>query len=321
MESRAHALAAGTFAIVLILLAVGMFLWLTRDTTIKTRYVLTTPGNVTGLKAQAPVRYKGLDVGSVESIEFDPARPGDLLVYIRVNDDTPITTRTFAELGLLGVTGLSFVQLLEPSTKSSVASQPRDPLSAIPLQPSLFDRVADSGERLVAQSEAITQRVNRLLDEPRQQELFAAVADIRETTRKFGTLADELRPAAQAVPALAADARRTLGNADALIGDLRSVTQATEKRLVAIDNAAAAVQEGANKFAATADEFRDVSRNLNAVALPRASRLIGDLSRSSQSAQRVLERVGEEPHSLLFGPSGGRPGPGEPGFSFKEQRP
>jgi phospholipid/cholesterol/gamma-HCH transport system substrate-binding protein len=320
MESRAHALAAGLFTIVLLITSIAMFLWLTRDTTIKTRYVLSTKGNVTGLKSQAPVRYKGLDVGSVEAIEFDPTRAGDLLIYIRVTDETPITNRTFAELGMLGVTGLSFVQLLEPPPKAGVRSAPRDPLTPIPLQASLLERVADSAENLASQGEEIAKRLNALLSDERQKELYAAVADIRSTTVKFGALADDLRPAAQSLPAFATEARKVMTNADSLVTDLRGVTERVNQRLGGVDAAMASVKEATVKLSDAADDVRLTARSFNEQTLPRVNRLALDLTRSTHTATRIIDRIGDEPHSVLFGSSPGKPGPGEPGFSFKDQR-
>jgi phospholipid/cholesterol/gamma-HCH transport system substrate-binding protein len=321
MESRAHALAAGLFAITLLIAAVAMFLWLTRDTTIRTRYILTAQGNVTGLKAQAPVRYKGLDVGSVESIEFDESRPGDILVYIRVNDETPITTRTVGELGMLGVTGLSFVQLQEPPSKPGVPrAPPRKREVPIPLQASLLERVADAGEALVAQSEEASRRVSNLLSDGRQTQFFAAIEEIGGAARKFGVLADELKPASRAIPQLAAQANKTLTNADRLVTDLRGVASTANTKLAQLDDTTGALREGALKIGQTADELRTATALVTATTVPHLNRLIADASRGSKSVARTLDELAANPQSVLFGAAAPTPGPGEPGFSFKDQK-
>lgn len=321
MESRAHALAAGLFAITLLVTTVAMFLWLTRDTTIKTRYTLTATGNVTGLKAQAPVRYKGLDVGSVESIEFDPDRPGDILVFIRVNDETPITARTVAELGLLGVTGLSFVQLLEPPTKPGAQrAAARNPQVPIPLQPSLFDRVADAGEGFVTQSEEAARRLNSLLSDQRQKEFFTAINDIGGAARKLGSLADDLKPATHAIPQIAGDARRALLNTDGLVTDLRNVASNANQKLALLDDAANAVKQGTHKLAQTADDLRAATQTVTTTTVPNLNRMIADASRGSRSVTRTFDLLAAEPQSVLFGAAAAKPGPGEPGFSFRDQK-
>lgn len=66
---------------------------------------------MTGLQSQASVRYRGVRVGRVLSIALDRATPGNVLIRIAVDQDTPVTLTTFASLGFQGVTGLAFIQL------------------------------------------------------------------------------------------------------------------------------------------------------------------------------------------------------------------
>jgi phospholipid/cholesterol/gamma-HCH transport system substrate-binding protein len=320
MESRSQALAAGFFAITLLAAAIAMFLWLTRDTTIKTRYVLVAQGNVTGLKSQAPVRYKGLDVGSVESLEFDQSRPGDIRIYIRVQDETPITTATFAELGLLGVTGLSFVQLLEPPARPGAArAEARDPSVPIPLRASLVERVSEVGESFVAQSDEVTRRINAMLHDKRQQELFAAVGALRTAAERVGLLAQGLEPAAAALPAIAADTRKVLASADGLMQSATAMTEDVRAKLASIDAAALSLKLNADKVGSTADDLSLAARALARETTPSLARLIAEASRGSRGATRLIERIADEPQSLLFGASAARPGPGEPGFRTAQQ--
>ena len=112
MENRAYALAAGAFVLLLGAALVAGVLWLNRDERVGgAPYEVTTTRAVSGLKVEAPVRYRGVDVGKVESIRFDPSEPGRVVIGITVDPATPLTRSTYAQLGFQGVTGLSFVQL------------------------------------------------------------------------------------------------------------------------------------------------------------------------------------------------------------------
>ena len=111
MENKAHALAAGIFVIAVAALLAGLAMWLTRDQTDYRVYELSSKESVSGLQPQAAVRYKGVAVGKVQSIGFDPQTTGHVLIRIAVNTDAPISPTTFATLGYQGVTGLAHIQL------------------------------------------------------------------------------------------------------------------------------------------------------------------------------------------------------------------
>ena len=83
MENKAHALAAGAFVLVLGATLVALAIWLTRDGRMRNVYEMSTRDAVSGLVSQAAVRYRGIDVGRVVSIGFDPQITGNVLVRKR----------------------------------------------------------------------------------------------------------------------------------------------------------------------------------------------------------------------------------------------
>ena len=111
MENKAHALAAGLFVLIVSALVAGLGMWLTRDAGNYHAYELSSRAGVSGLQSQAAVRYKGVAVGKVTHIGFDPQINGNVLIRIAVHENTPLTPSTFAVLGYQGVTGLAYVLL------------------------------------------------------------------------------------------------------------------------------------------------------------------------------------------------------------------
>ncbi len=58
---------------------------------------MSTKDGVSGLQPQATVRYKGVPVGKVVRIGFDPQISGNVLIRIAVGPrDTPVTPATYA---------------------------------------------------------------------------------------------------------------------------------------------------------------------------------------------------------------------------------
>ena len=250
MENKSHALAAGIFVIVVTALLAGLAIWLTRDNANYDLYELTTSDGVSGLQPQAAVRYKGVAVGKVQRIGFDPQVSGNVLIRIAVNHNAPVSPTTFATLGYQGVTGLAHV-LLDDATQP-LPQLPPGPsgLPRLTLKPSPFGRIAEQAPNILAQVEEATRRINQLLGDENQQRITQALGNIGQTAgsvnaltqRLDATLQNRLDPALAALPPLADDARHTLKSLQqagtsvtAMANDIRTTTQRLSAEGGAID--------------------------------------------------------------------------------------
>ncbi|HEY6241498.1 MAG TPA: MlaD family protein [Burkholderiales bacterium] len=292
MENKAHALAAGVFTIVLAAALVAAGLWFRKDDIRLAQYVVSTTSSVSGLRLEAPVRYRGVQVGLVEAIKIEPGVSGRINIRIGVQEDTPITRSTYAQLGYQGVTGLAYVSLNDDGSSSELLkSAGREPPS-IGMRPSIFD----SGLDLVAAVNELAGRMNDLLNKENRQLVGRALAGIEQASRQTAVLAERLQPGAQEVPVLMADARK-------LIASLGSLSGKLEQRSAAFD-----------RMAASLEEVGTAARSFNDETLPRFNALVEQLNRDTRSLDRVLNALSENPQSFVFGAPRGKPGPGEPGF-------
>ena len=91
MENRSHALMTGFFTLTLLVAAILFGVWFNRDRVERVPYLLATTLSVPGLNPQATVRYRGLEVGKVDAIDFDTQKAGQILVHISVAPDTPFS--------------------------------------------------------------------------------------------------------------------------------------------------------------------------------------------------------------------------------------
>lgn len=273
MENRSYALAAGAFVLLLGLGVVASSLWFGHDT-VKTRnYMLASRYAVTGLNPEAQVRYRGVLVGKVTTIDFDPADPRTILIGISVQDNTPITAGTYGRLELQGVTGLSYVMLEDDGNHPG-------PLAAggttrIEVQPSFFDSITASGQDVVRDVDQVAKRVNLLLSDDNQRQLMATLHNLEQASGKLVVLAQALEPTVKALPTLA------------------------ERSTVLVDHGTAVTDGLANE------------------TLPRVNALLDDIQHSAHSLDRLVDRLEQQPHSLIFGRDPAPPGPGEPGFQAR----
>ena len=317
MENKAHAIAAGTFVLVVASLLIALAVWLTRDTGERAIYDMSTRDAVTGLQSQAAVRFRGVDVGKVIFIGFDSKVPGNVLVRISVDTTTPITRSTFGTLGFQGVTGLSFIQLDDTGTDMVALVQDEANPPRIPLKPGLLAKLTAQGEKIMAQVDQVTARINTLLNDENQKALVGAVNRIGDAAgsvdklavRIDSTVATKLDP----MIASADKTMKSLQSASDEIAKTASDFDKTAVRLNAKDGPIDKLAEGAQTLSHSAETFGEAT-------LPRINRVAEDTSRTVKRLSRTVSSINDNPQSLIFGNGPAQPGPGEQGFAPGEKK-
>ena len=311
MENKAHALIAGLFTVILAVGVVLAAMWFSGETYEKAYYVLESKYPVTGLNEQALVRYRGVNVGKVTSIEFDPKDPALILVGIAIQSDMGLTKSTYAELRYQGVTGLSYVMLDDPRTNPERLPPASEQGSVrIPIRESLFSSLADATQQALGDLREVMKRINVLLGDENQAQIARTLANVEAATRRITTLAEAMEPAARGSESLVAEARKTFQSADRLVGELAATNRDLAKRLEAVNRAAESAEKAGGAIGALADAVA-------AETLPRINILADELARTSRSLDRLASEIKEQPQSLVFGRKPGRPGPGETGFDTR----
>lgn len=315
MENKAHALAAGIFVVVVAALLVGLASWLSRDTGDRDTYEISTRETLTGLQSQAPVRFRGVDIGKVSRIGFDPKQQGNVLIRLQVDRDAPLTRGTFATLSFQGVTGLAFVQLDDNGQQPTRLQPDNDNPPRIPLRPGLLAKLEDKGEVIVDKVTEVAERLARVLNDDNQRRLSEMLANLGQAADSAGALAQRmdatvqrrLDPAlAEAVPTM----KSVQKSADE-ISRTASEFGATAKRLNQPDGPIDRLAEGTQALSHAADSF-------NAATLPRINRVTEDAGRAVRQLGRTMNNINDNPQSLIFGSGKAQPGPGEPGFAPPE---
>jgi phospholipid/cholesterol/gamma-HCH transport system substrate-binding protein len=345
MENKSHALAAGAFVVLIAALLVALAAWLTRDTQIRDSLEFSTRESVTGLQPQAAVRYRGISVGKVESIGFDPQVTGNVLVRLAIDDGTPITQSTYAVLGYQGVTGLAYVQLDDGGESKERLDLAGTTVARIPLRPSLLTRLSDQGANILAQVEETSKRLNLLLAPENQKVFIGSLQAIGQSAQQVGMTSKRLEavvdaqfgPQNTSIPALVRDTRQTMRSLQATGADLTSAANAFEKASDAFSITSrdwsiasqSVVQLGQrlNEPGGLLDRAGEGTsalsqglNTLNAATIPRATRAIDDIAKTARNADRAIGSLSDNPQSLIFGNGATPPGPGEPGFAPPAKR-
>jgi phospholipid/cholesterol/gamma-HCH transport system substrate-binding protein len=311
MENKAHALAAGIFVVVIAALLVALAAWLTRDTGERDPYEISTRETVTGLQPQAAVRYRGVDIGKVEAIGFDPKTQGNVLLKLAIDRDAPVTRDTFATLSFQGVTGLAFIQL-DDSGKPAPRLAPEDGHPPrIPLKPGLLSKLAARGDQIMERVDQIFERVNQVLGEDNQRHFAAAMANLDDASADAGKLAKRLdSTVANRVDPALAEATSTFRSVRKSSDEVEKTAAdfgQTVRRLNQKDGPMDRLADGTEALSHAADSF-------NSATLPRINRVTEETSRAVRQLGRTVNTINDNPQALIFGAGAVTPGPGEDGF-------
>lgn len=295
MENRSHALIAGLFTLLLLLGSLAAIWWFggkrepTRD------FIVVTRQNVTGLGPQGQVRYRGIAVGKVQSIELDPQDGRNILVRIGVNEQVPVTRGTTAKLGFQGVTGIAHVLLEETGRDPTPLLSNDGTPPRIAMQASLIEELSEVGTQTMREARDFLAAANQLLN-----------ADNR---KRIAHTLDNLDAGSTHAAEIAAQMHVLLSPEN---------VRAFNSMLARLESASGEAAPTLREARATLVSLRTTSERLDqTLGNPSSSsvnELLAELSTTSRQLQRLLRKLEDSPQSLVLGPPPAMPGPGEAGF-------
>jgi phospholipid/cholesterol/gamma-HCH transport system substrate-binding protein len=300
MERDAKYAAVAVFAMLAIAAAVAFVWWYSdrgerRDFV---RYEIYFDGSVSGLARASPVRYLGVDVGRVRSLSIARDNPSRVRVIAEVDSETPISGATRARLGLLGLTGLLYIDLQQDPT-----ADPTRVLGEGQRHPVILSRKGDIEafvERLpdlLGDTARLVERVEGLLTDKNLQAVSTALANVETASRDLPAIT---RSAAE----LAEELRTTSAEVSALTRKAHAVADTAGPQIAA---SLAGVQATAEKMSRTADSLERIVAGNEASLAQFASSGVADLQalavdlRGASEEVRALARgLRDRPSSLLI---------------------
>lgn len=128
-------------------------------------YRIHFPESVSGLTVGDPVKYRGVDVGTVKSMIIDPDNSRLVRVEVRLRKETPVKTDTRASLTLKGITGVVYIELNggDPAAQTLLAATPPGKMPEIPSEKSGLKAMLDELPKLVKKFGAIEDQVGKVV--------------------------------------------------------------------------------------------------------------------------------------------------------------
>jgi len=299
MERDAKYAAVAIFALLSIASAVAFVWWYSGrgDRRDYDYYEIYFNGSVSGLARASPIRYLGVDVGRVRSLSVDKLNPGRVKVIAAIDSTAPISRATLARLGLLGLTGLLYIDL-QLDEVAGAASEPLPQGEEYPVINSRKGDIEEFVEKLpdaIGRAAVVMERVGRLLSDENLKSVHDTLANLHEASTDLPAVAKETK-------ALAADLQRTARQATELAAGFQQTVDRSQPDLQAT---LGSVRTTAERLSRTADSLdRIVVGNEGALAQFAGSagelqQLVIDARDASAEVRALARSLRENPSSLL----------------------
>ena len=312
METKVNYAVVGAFVLVLGAALIAGVLWLASGGGFQKKYDLylaLVGESVAGLNLNAPVKYRGVDVGKVREIRLDPRNPEQVRLIFAIEHGTPIRENTEAVLKTQGLTGIAYVEL----DGGSVASPPLRAVApeiypVIRTRPSLSARLENVLTTVLAKLDATSDSVNKVLSEEN-------VAAFKSTLADLSVVAHTVAARKDSIDAGMADAARTLDNSarlslrlDSQLGPLLERMGRSADAVRNLGDEAARASASAGK---TVDSVGADVKRFTADSLPELQSLLGEMHVLTASLRRLVDETERNPRGFLFGRKPVPEGPGE----------
>jgi phospholipid/cholesterol/gamma-HCH transport system substrate-binding protein len=308
LEAKFNFAVVGAFVLFFGTALIGGVLWLTSGRYYGKSYDTYTSlmtESVAGLNLNAPVKYRGVDVGYVRRIALNPANVEEVELTLLLLRGTPVKEDTTAILQSQGLTGIAYVELTGGRKDSPpLVAKRGEAFPVIRSGPSLFVRLDTLATTLADKTSRALDSVNATLDADNRRAIAQVLADLRVVTR---TLAAR----STTIDAALADAGRTSANAAKFTAGLPGLVQRIERSADAFDRMTANLAATGASAGQMLDGSRaDVAR-FTGETLPEVRQLVNDLRETASTLRRATTELERNPNLLIYGRPSAKPGPGE----------
>ncbi len=320
MEPKVNYLLVGIFVLVLGVVLLTVVVWLGKGdyTGAYERYHAFMQESVAGLSVNSPVKYRGVEVGSVADIRLNPDNPEEVRLTLDIVRGTPIKEDTIAVLHVQGLTGFAIIDLTGGTRDSPpLTAKLGQEYPVIQTAPSLLARLDSAVSRLLdtrtlssalVSVDALAQDARAVIDEENRAALRQILKDLSALSR---TLAERSHVVDQGVIQAARTAenlaRLTTRMNEQMPGLLERANRSAEAMRVLTEELA----RTGKSIGATVEEAKPNVERFSRETLAETGLLVSELRQLTATLNRVARDLERDPNALVLGRAPRPKGPGE----------
>lgn len=243
--------------------------------------------SLSGLEEGADVKFRGVRIGKISRISYDPADLTRIKVEFRIRYDFPMKEDMFVETGFLGITGLRYVEVLGGSNDS----QPLKAGSELPSKPSIMASITGKTDVIIEKIEILLNHLAVFTHPDSLASVKKILDNAAGISAEVNGLVQQVRPDIRQVTA---STKSTMEKVDYIASDIKGIASTINR---SIDPEK--LTQMVSNIDSTARTLKTMSENLDLTI--RQTR--EDFSVSLENLREALENANELTKILAENPS------------------
>ena len=291
-----------TFVAFLLIVTIAGAIWHVFSENRYATYLVYTEDSVSGLIADAPIEFHGVDVGKVKSIKL--INPRLVRILLSIGKAAPITSASVATitsrgLATRGFTGYVFISLEDVGNDSRpLVTRPGEAYAIIPTVPSKVMTLDTTITQVNDNVRVVTELLQSILDKKTIVSLKQSADNLQQVTK---VLADNTKK----LNSIVANTERASHRFEPLLESSHDAVDALQTQI--LPDARQALSNLDNLL----ESGHDTVEALQTQILPEALRTLSNLDNLSTTFTGVASKINRDPSILIRGTVPPPPGPGE----------
>jgi len=297
METKSNYVLVGAFVIVLSAAIVIIVLWLfgyRANESYKT-YLILTKYSVNGLSQNSLVKYKGVNVGSVEKIDIDPDNPEIVRIFIKVKSSIPIKTDTVATVSAQGLTGLASIDLTG-GTKNAplLKSVDHHEYPIIKSKMSELQKISQALPSILESANTLIKNMSEVFNKNNRQQISSILSNTDKSSKELSVDLNNLNA--------------TLNRANEAIESIKQAGQSAQITFLSTNKLVESLQESSQNLAQISTNLNQlINENKNQVnyftheTLYNLNRLIEEIDKTTKATNSIINELQSSPSYILYG--------------------
>ncbi len=225
--------------------------------------------SLSGLSEGMDVKFRGIPIGKVSNISYDPADLTKVLVQFKVKKDFPMKTDMVVETGMVGITGLKYIEIMGGTNDADILTEG----SYLESKQSLMASLTDKVDGIMIQVETLLTNLNVITNPDSLGDAYATLENVASLTENLDNLVISATPR---MDTMSRNLASTLAKVDAMVTDF-SENSDLSKMMNDVDTTILAIKTFTEEFNLTFEQGReDISVTM--VELTETMENLNDLS-------------------------------------------